>query len=54
MKKKHGTMFEVVKNHEEQFSIWPSDRAIPKGWSAVGKLGTNAAGAHESRSGAAL
>jgi len=27
-------LFEVVKNHEEQYSIWPACKAIPKGWSA--------------------
>jgi len=26
----------VVKNHEEQYSIWPSYRQIPQGWKAVG------------------
>lgn len=28
--------FFVVVNDEEQYSIWPSDREIPAGWSAVG------------------
>jgi MbtH protein len=28
--------FVVVVNGEEQYSIWPSDREIPAGWSAVG------------------
>lgn len=26
----------VVVNHEEQYSIWPSGRELPLGWSAVG------------------
>ena len=34
------TTFEVVINHEEQYSIWPADREMPLGWSAVGKEGT--------------
>ncbi|MER5625772.1 MbtH family NRPS accessory protein [Streptosporangium sp. NPDC002544] len=29
----------VVVNHEEQYSIWPHDRALPAGWSATGTLG---------------
>jgi len=29
--------YEVVMNHEEQYSIWPADKAVPAGWSAVGK-----------------
>lgn len=32
--------FIVVLNHEEQYSIWPSDREIPAGWRAEGKSGT--------------
>jgi MbtH protein len=31
------TMYEVVINDEEQYSIWPADKAIPAGWKAVGK-----------------
>ena len=30
----------VVVNHEEQYSIWPADRAVPAGWSDVGVEGT--------------
>lgn len=26
----------VVINDEEQYSIWPADRELPDGWSAVG------------------
>jgi MbtH protein len=33
------TLYEVVMNHEEQYSIWPSYKAIPAGWRAVGKSG---------------
>lgn len=32
-------VFDVVVNHEEQYSIWPEYKVIPKGWSAVGKKG---------------
>lgn len=31
------THFSVVMNHEEQYSIWPEDREIPEGWTAVVK-----------------
>jgi MbtH protein len=34
------TVFDVVINHEEQYSIWPTYREIPAGWSAVGKRGS--------------
>jgi uncharacterized protein YbdZ (MbtH family) len=30
----------VVVNHEEQYSIWPTDRDIPLGWTSVGKSGS--------------
>jgi uncharacterized protein YbdZ (MbtH family) len=33
-------LYEVVVNHEEQYSIWPSIRELPRGWIAVGKRGT--------------
>ncbi len=33
------TIFQVVVNDEEQFSIWPDYKAIPNGWRAVGKSG---------------
>jgi MbtH protein len=32
--------YQVVVNHEEQYSIWPADRELPLGWSAAGKTGT--------------
>ena len=31
------TLYEVVVNQEEQYSIWPADKAIPLGWNKVGK-----------------
>ena len=37
-----GTIYTVVVNHEEQYSIWPVDRDIPLGWREVGKTGTKA------------
>lgn len=33
------TTFNVVVNHEEQYSIWPDYKDIPSGWRAVGKSG---------------
>ena len=33
------TIYKVVVNFEEQYSIWPADREIPYGWSDVGKSG---------------
>jgi MbtH protein len=32
--------YKVVVNHEEQYSIWPADTAVPPGWKDVGKAGT--------------
>lgn len=34
------TIYKVVVNHEEQYSIWPTARELPLGWKAVGKQGT--------------
>jgi len=33
------TVYNVVVNHEEQYSIWPSDRELPLGWREAGKQG---------------
>ena len=33
------TIYKVVVNHEEQYSIWPSERDNPIGWKDVGKNG---------------
>lgn len=33
------TVFSVVVNHEDQYSIWPADRELPPGWTAVDKQG---------------
>lgn len=35
-----STIYKVVINHEEQYSIWPNDRDVPLGWQAEGKVGT--------------
>ena len=31
---------QVVVNHEEQYSLWPADRDLPRGWRAAGCSGT--------------
>jgi MbtH protein len=36
------TIYKVVVNHEEQYSIWPEDRESPLGWTDVGKSGPKA------------
>jgi MbtH protein len=33
------TIYKVVVNHEEQYSIWPADRENPLGWRDVGPSG---------------
>jgi uncharacterized protein YbdZ (MbtH family) len=33
------TVYKVVINHEEQYSIWPEGRENPPGWTEVGKSG---------------
>jgi MbtH protein len=33
------TIYNVVVNHEEQYSIWPADRELPLGWKEAGKKG---------------
>jgi uncharacterized protein YbdZ (MbtH family) len=36
------TIYKVVVNHEEQYSIWPADRENPLGWNDAGKNGRKA------------
>ncbi len=36
------TIYKVVVNHEEQYSIWPTDRENPLGWQDAGKTGSKA------------
>jgi MbtH protein len=33
------TIYKVVVNHEEQYSIWPAEKENPLGWKDVGKSG---------------
>lgn len=37
--KEDTTIYKVVVNHEEQYSIWPSERENPLGWKDAGKNG---------------
>jgi MbtH protein len=37
-----NTIYKVVVNHEEQYSIWPADRANALGWNDAGKSGPKA------------
>ena len=34
-----GRLYNVVVNHEEQYSIWRADREPPAGWRQVGRTG---------------
>ncbi len=34
------TIYRVVMNHEEQYSIWPEYRELPLGWRDAGKTGS--------------
>ncbi len=33
-------IYQVVVNHEEQYSIWAADDPIPAGWTATGPSGS--------------
>jgi MbtH protein len=35
--------FRVVVNHEEQYSVWPTDLDLPAGWRAPGFQGSKEA-----------
>jgi MbtH protein len=37
-----NTIYKVVMNHEEQYSIWPAERENALGWKDVGKVGPKA------------
>ena len=37
-----NTIYKVVMNNEEQYSIWPADRENALGWMDAGKSGTKA------------
>jgi MbtH protein len=34
-----NTVYQVVVNHEEQYSLWPEWKEIPGGWKATEKIG---------------
>jgi MbtH protein len=34
--------FNVVRNHEDQYSLWPTFRSLPSGWEAVGEAADRA------------
>lgn len=36
------TIYKVVVNHEEQYSIWPAEGENPLGWQDAGKAGPKA------------
>lgn len=36
------TVYRVVVNHEEQYSIWPDQKETPAGWRDAGKKGSKA------------
>jgi MbtH protein len=38
--KEDDTIYKVVVNHEEQYSIWPADRENPLGWRDTGENGS--------------
>lgn len=40
--KEDNTAYRVIVNHEEQYSIWPSDLENPLGWRDAGKQGPKA------------
>jgi MbtH protein len=37
-----STIYKVVVNHEEQYSIYPVERTNPLGWNDVGQTGSKA------------
>lgn len=40
MEQEENIRYKVVVNHEEQYSIWPTFKAIPPGWREEGMEGT--------------
>ena len=40
--KEDQTIYKVVVNHEEQYSIWPDYKPLPLGWNEAGKNGLKA------------
>ena len=47
--KEDSTIYKVVINHEEQYSIWPVDQDNPLGWKDVGNFPPHSMSAIESR-----
>lgn len=39
---REDTIFRVLVNHEEQYSLWPEWKAIPAGWRDTGVQGDKA------------
>jgi MbtH protein len=37
-----STIYNVVVNHEEMYSIWPAYKSLPAGWREAGKSGPKA------------
>ena len=34
-KKQDGNYYQVVINHEEQYSLWPAAASVPSGWTVL-------------------
>ncbi len=34
------TLYKVVRNEEEQYSLWPAQRDCPAGWQEAGRIGS--------------
>ena len=37
-----SAVFKVLVNHEEQYSLWPTDLPVPRGWKETGQKGSKA------------
>jgi MbtH protein len=35
-----GDTYSVVRNDEEQYSIWSTSRTLPAGWKDIGRVGS--------------
>ena len=35
-----GDLFKILKNTEEQYSLWPSEKNAPEGWEELGITGS--------------
>jgi MbtH protein len=36
------TTYQVLRNDEDQYSLWPADYEVPAGWHQAGKQGSKA------------